>query len=87
MNQRRTKLGLRKRNNRNRRSKKKLGRPALGAAARSRVVTLKVTKAEYAAVSAAIRKRGPPATVSGWFRDHGLAALDSGGLVKKRVRG
>jgi hypothetical protein len=84
MNQHRSKLGERKRN---KRIKKKMGRPTLGAAARSRVVTLKVTKAEYAAVRAAVRKHGPPATVSAWFRDHGLAPLGLGSLVKKRARG
>jgi hypothetical protein len=82
VNQRRAKLEDRKRNQR---STRKMGRPTLGAAARSRVVTLKVTNAEYAAVSAAVRKRGPPATVSGWFRDHGLAPLGLGSLVKKRA--
>jgi hypothetical protein len=39
------------------------------------VVTLTVTEAEYAAVSAAVRKRAPPPTVSGWFLEHALAAL------------
>jgi hypothetical protein len=63
---------------------RKIGRPALGAAARSQIVTLKVTKAELAAVRAAVRKLGPPATVAGWFRDHALAPLGLGGLAASR---
>lgn len=77
MNRRSSKTGKRKR---------KMGRPALGAAARKRIVTLKVTKAEHAAVRAAVREHGHPATVSGWFRDHGLAPLGLGDLAKKRTR-
>jgi len=50
-------------------------------------VTLKLTRAEHAAIRAAVRKLGPPTTVSSWFRDHGLAPLGLGGLAKKRARG
>jgi hypothetical protein len=69
-----------------RKPKPKMGRPSLGAAARRRVVTLKLTQAEHAAVRAAVRKRGAPATVSSWFRDHGLAPLGLGDLAKRRTR-
>jgi hypothetical protein len=69
-----------------RKRKVKLGRPSLGADARTRIVTLKVTKAEYAAVRAAVRKRGRPTTISGWFRDHGLAPLGLGELRKADPR-
>ena len=69
-----------------RKAKRKMGRPTLGAAARKRIVTLKVTKAEYAAISAAVRKRGPPTTVASWFRDHALAPLGLGDLAAKRIR-
>jgi hypothetical protein len=48
-------------------------------------VTLKLTRAEHAAIRAAVRKLGPPSTVSSWFRDHGLAPLGLGGLAKKRA--
>jgi hypothetical protein len=69
----------------NRKRKPKIGRPSLGAAARCRLVTLKLTRAEHAAIRAAVRKLGPPTTVSSWFRDHGLAPLGLGGLAKKRA--
>lgn len=69
-----------------RKRKPKMGRPALGTAARKQIVTLKLTKAEHAAVRTAVRKRGPPTTVSSWFRDHGLAPLGLGDLAAKRVR-
>jgi hypothetical protein len=66
--------------------KPKIGRPPLGAAARSQIVTLKLTRAEHdAAIRAAIRKQGPPTTVSSWFRDHGLAPLGLGALAKRRA--
>jgi len=71
----------------NRKRKPRIGRPPLGAAARSRIVTLKLTRAEHAAIRAAVRKQGPPATVSSWFRDHGLAPIGLGPLAKKRPRG
>jgi len=73
MSLQRTKLGERRR---------KMGRPSLGAAARTRVVTLKLSRTELAAVRAAVRKRGAPTTVSSWFRDHGLAPLGLGGFAK-----
>ena len=69
-----------------RKTKPKMGRPSLGAAARKRVVTLKLTQAEHAAVRAAVRRRGPPTTVSSWFRDHGLAPLRLGAVTKQRAR-
>jgi len=67
-----------------RKRKPKMGRPALGVAARNRNVTLKLTSAEQAAVRAAVRRRGPPTTISSWFRDHGLAPLGLGDLARKR---
>jgi hypothetical protein len=76
MKRRTTKLAKRK-------PKRKLGRPTLGAAARRHIVTLKLTKAEHAAIRAAVRKRGPPTTVSSWFRDHGLAPLGLSAPAKK----
>jgi hypothetical protein len=72
-----TKVGSRTRRTR-------IGRPPLGASARSEIVTLKVTKAELAAVRAAVRKLGPPATVAGWFRDHALAPLGLGSFAGRR---
>ena len=48
-------------------------------------MTLKLTRAEHAAIRAAVRKLGPPTTVSSWFRDHGLAPLGLGGPAKKRA--
>jgi hypothetical protein len=66
--------------------KPRMGRPPLGPAARKRILTLKLTNAEHAAVRAAVRKSGPPTTVSSWFRDHGLAPLGLGNLVKKSHR-
>jgi hypothetical protein len=69
-----------------RKQKPKMGRPTLGPAARKRIVTLKLTKAEHVAVRAAVRKRGRPMTVSSWFRDHGLAPLGLGDLVRNRAR-
>lgn len=74
------------RTTRKRKAKRKMGRPTLGAAARRQIVTLKLTKAEHAAVRAAVRKRGPPTTVSSWFRDHGLAPLSFVDTTKKRPR-
>jgi len=74
----RTKLGKRRR---------KIGRPSLGAAARTQVVTLKLSRTEIAAVRAAVRKRGAGATVSSWFRDHGLAPLGLGGLARRTRKG
>jgi hypothetical protein len=67
-----------------RQRKPKIGRPPLGAAARKQIVTLKLTKVEHTAVRAAVRRSGPPTTVSSWFRDHGLAPLGMGGLTRKR---
>jgi hypothetical protein len=64
--------------------RRKIGRPALGAAARSQIVTIKVTRAELAAVRAAVRKLGPGATVAGWFRDHALAPLGLGSTPTKQ---
>jgi hypothetical protein len=66
-----------------RKKRPKIGRPALGAAARKRIITLKLTSAEHAAVRAAVRRLGPPTTVSSWFRDHGLAPLGLGSLGTK----
>jgi len=66
-----------------RKPKRRMGRPPLGAAARTHLVTLKLTKAEHAAIRAAVRKCGPPTTVSSWFRDHGLAPLGLSVPVKK----
>jgi hypothetical protein len=74
----RTKLGKRGR---------KMGRPSLGAAARTRIVTLKLSRTELAAVRAAIRKQGAGATVSSWFRDHGLAPFGLGGLARRARKG
>lgn len=53
--------------------KSKAGRPSLGAAARKRLVTVKLSEAEYQAIAAAVAKAGPPATVSSWLREGGLA--------------
>lgn len=75
MDQRRTKL---------RKRKSRMGRPPLGAAARTRILTLKVSSIELAAVRAAVRKRGGSTTISSWFRDHGLAPLGLGSLATKR---
>jgi hypothetical protein len=69
-----------------RKRKRKMGRPPLGAAARKQILTLKLTDAEHAAVRGAVRKLGPPTTVSSWFRDHGLAPLGLGNLAKKAGR-
>jgi hypothetical protein len=77
MSQRRTMLTRRRR---------KIGRPSLGVAARTRTVTLKLSSTELAAVRAAVRKRGGPTTVSSWFREHGLAPLGLSDLAKKRRR-
>jgi hypothetical protein len=65
---------------------KRMGRPPLGNAARKVILTLKLTKAEHAAVRAAVRRQGPPTTVSSWFRDHGLAPLRVATPAKKRLR-
>jgi len=64
--------------------RRKLGRPSLGAAARTRTVPLKLSSAELAAVRAAVRKLGGSTTVSSWFRDHGLAPLGLSDLAKRR---
>lgn len=77
MGQQRTKL---------RKRKARMGRPPLGAAARTRILTLKLSTIELAAVRAAVRRRGGSTTVSSWFRDHGLAPLGLGDLAKKRSR-
>jgi len=66
-----------------RKPKRKMGRPSLGAAARRHIVTLKLTKAEHAAIRTAVRKCGAPTTVSSWFRDHGLAPLGLSVPAKK----
>jgi len=66
--------------------KPKRGRPSLGAAARSEVVLVRLTRTERAAVEARVKREnermiievgddGQPATVSSWFRDHGLDPL------------
>jgi hypothetical protein len=65
---------------------KRMGRPPLGNAARKVILTLKLTKAEHAAVRAAVRRRGPPTTVSSWFREYGLAPLRIVAQAKKRPR-
>jgi hypothetical protein len=77
MGQQRTKL---------RKRKTRMGRPPLGAAARTRILTLKLSRIELAAVRAAVRRLGGQTTVSSWFRDHGLAPLGLGDLAKKRSR-
>ena len=64
-----------------------MGRPSLGAAARTRIVTLKLSRTELAAVRAAVRKHGAGATVSSWFRDHGLAPLCLGDLARHARKG
>ena len=53
--------------------RKGAGRKPLGAARRDRVVQVLLTRAELAAVKAAVKAK--PHTVSSWFRDHGLAPL------------
>ncbi len=53
--------------------KRTAGRPSLGAAARNRLVTIKLTEAEHAAIVAAVD--GTTATVSSWIRDHALDPL------------
>jgi hypothetical protein len=63
-----------------------MGRPSLGAAARTQIVTLKLSRTELAAVRAAVRKLGAPATVSSWFRDRGLAPLKRAGAVPRKPR-
>jgi len=64
-----------------------MGRPSLGAAARTRIVTLKLSRTELAAVRAAVRKQGAGATVSSWFRDHGLAPLGLGDRARRPRKG
>jgi hypothetical protein len=64
-----------------------MGRPSLGAAARTRIVTLKLSRTELAAVRAAVRKQGAGATVSSWFRDHGLAPLGLRGVARRTRKG
>lgn len=73
----RAKLGTRRR---------KMGRPSLGAAARTQIITLKLSRAELAAVRAAVRELGAPTTVSSWFRDHGLAPLKRAGTAPGKRR-
>ncbi len=53
--------------------KRTAGRPSLGAAARNKLVTIKLTEAEHAAIVAAIV--GTDSTVSSWIRDHALDPL------------
>ena len=75
-----------------RRKKSKAGRPSLGDKARNRLVTIKLSEAEYAAIAAAVAKEnlefdrdmggdGDRATISSWIRDH---ALDPLGLATFR---
>lgn len=71
--------------------KSKAGRPSLGDDARTKVVTVKLSETEYAAIAKAVAaenaeiKRdggdGTTATVSSWIRDH---ALDPLGLATFR---
>lgn len=72
-----------------RKRKPKLGRPLLGDAKRSVVVTIKLRQDEYDAIAAAVDRENAeieanpladnedrkPATVSGWIRDHALDPL------------
>jgi hypothetical protein len=66
--------------------KSKAGRPSLGDRARRKVVTLKLSELEYAAIAAAVEREnaeivadgnddGETATVSSWIRDHALEPL------------
>lgn len=52
--------------------KPKRGRPSLGEAARTRVVAVKLSEGEYAAVEAVAERA--EVTVSSWVRDVALAA-------------
>jgi hypothetical protein len=59
----------------------RVGRPSLGSSAHTRVVPIKVSADEYATVVKAVAAKNAelasgekPTTVSGWFRQHGLAA-------------
>lgn len=73
--------------------KPKLGRPSLGLDARTKVVTIKLSEREYAAIEKAVAKENreieasggdelsDTATVSSWIRDH---ALDPLGLATFR---
>ncbi len=66
--------------------KRTAGRPSLGAAARNRLVTIKLTESEHAAIATAVEREnaeiiehegddGTRATVSSWIRDHALDPL------------
>ena len=55
--------------------KRKPGRPSLGSRARTRVVPLKLSELEHAAIVVAVEQQGPPTTVSSWIRDHALEPL------------
>jgi len=60
------------------RRKRKGGRPSLGKLARSKSVLVKITEDDHAAVRRAVERlvrAGKRATIAGWFRDRGLAAL------------
>jgi len=66
-------------------SKRGPGRPALGAKALGKVVPVRLSEAEYAAIAKAVAKLNAaapegtrPATVSSWIRDHALAPLGLG---------
>lgn len=69
-----------------RRKKPKVGRPSLGDRGRTKVVSVKLSEIEYAAIAKAVAKEnaelGPEGiakegqtTVSSWLRDHGLDPL------------
>ena len=69
-----------------RKRKPRIGRPSLGAAARSVVVPVRLTPAQFAAVEQYVAKEnaeliadgnddGTTATVSSWMRDHALDPL------------
>ena len=58
--------------------KRRPGRPALGEAARSRVVSVPLSPLEHASIALAVaqeRANGHPATVVSWIRDHALEPL------------
>jgi hypothetical protein len=65
--------------------KTKVGRPALGRHGHTRVVSIKLSDVEFAAIAEAVRREnaeaardgdtGKPATVSSWIRDHALEPL------------
>lgn len=57
------------------------GRPPRGAAARRKVVTIKLSEPEYAAIASAVASAnaaGEATTVSGWIVDHALEPLGLG---------